>query len=189
MVARVKVSTEPLGSQRDWVRVGDDLWVPAVTRVSVTGESAAENPPLDVEIDVVPEDGRLVAQEVRIRRQPDGPPVTGEAIRSVPVAALTQWAAKEVLRIVGIADNGEISAVPAGVPEEQVQYVRDHGLTDKTVEIVAHTYRLALLMGNTPTKMVEEWLELPRSTAGRWIATARERGLLGKSEGRGKAGS
>lgn len=184
----MKVGTEPVGSERDWVRVGDDLWVPTMTRVTATGQPATGDPPLDVEIDVVPEDGRLVAQEVRVRRQPDGPPVTGEAIRSVPVAALTQWAAKEVLRIVGIADNGEIRAVPAGVPEDQVQYVRDHGLTDKTVEIVAHTYRLALLMGNTPTKMVEEWLDVPRSTAGRWIATARERGLLGKAEGRGKAG-
>ncbi|MGH3722042.1 MAG: hypothetical protein ACRDRI_25010 [Pseudonocardiaceae bacterium] len=183
----MNVKTEPLGSARDWVRVGDDLLVPP-TRVTATGKLNAEDPPLDVEIDVVPEDGRLVAHEVRVRRRPDGPPVTGEAIRSVPVAALTQFAAREVLRIVSIADNGEISAVPAGVPEEQVQYVRDHGLTDKTVEIVAHTYRLALLMGNTPTKMVEEWLEVPRSTAGRWIATARERGLLGKAEGRGKAG-
>jgi hypothetical protein len=184
----VNVKTEPVGSARDWVRVGDDLWVPPMTTVTATGRLNVEDPPVDVEIDVVPEDGRLVAQEVRVRRRPDGPPVTGEALRSVPVGALTQWAAREVLRIVSIADNGEISAVPAGVPEEQVQYVRDHGLTDKTIEIIAHTYRLALLMGNTPTKMVEEWLELPRSTAGRWIATARERGLLGKAEGRGKAG-
>jgi hypothetical protein len=188
MIAHVKVGTEPVGSGRDWVRVGDDLLVPTMTTVTATGEPAAGDPPLDVKIDVVPEDGRLVAQEVRVRRQPDGPPVTGEAIRSVPVAALTQFAAREVLRIVSIADNGETRTVPAGVPDDQVQYVRDHGLTDKTIEIVAHTYRLALLMGNTPTKMVEEWLEVPRSTAGRWIATARERGLLGKAEGRGKAG-
>ncbi|MFZ0877815.1 MAG: hypothetical protein WAN20_25385 [Pseudonocardiaceae bacterium] len=184
----MNVKTEPVGSPRDRVRVGDDLWVPTMTTVAATGRLNPEDPPVDVEIDVVPENGRLVAQEVRVRRRPDGPPVTSEAIRSVPVAALTQFAAREVQRIVDIADNGEISAVLAGVPEEQVQYVRDHGLTDKTIEIVAHTYRLALLMGNTPTKMVEEWLEVPRSTAGRWIATARERGLLSKAEGRGKAG-
>ena len=182
------VRTEPVGSAHDLIRVGDDLLVPLMTKVTATGRLSADDPPLDVEIYVVPEDGRLVAHEVRVRRQPKGPPVTGEAIRSIPVAALAQYAAREVLRIVGIANNGETSAVPAGVPEEQVQYVREHGLTDKTIEIVAHTYRLALLMGNTPTKMVEEWLEIPRSTAGRWIATARERGLLGKTEGRGKAG-
>lgn len=184
----MNVKTEALGSAHDRIRVGDDLLVPTMTKVTTTGRLSADDPPLDVEIYVVPQDGRLVAHEVRVRRQPDGPPVTGEAIRSIPVAALTQYAAREVLRIVSIAANGETTAVRAGVPEEQVQYVRDHGLTDKTIEIVAHTYRLALLMGNTPTKMVEEWLEIPRSTAGRWIATARERGLLGKTEGRGKAG-
>jgi hypothetical protein len=188
MVAHVKVGTDPVGSVWDWVRVGDDLLVPLMTTVTATGNPEAGDPPLDVEIDVVPENGRLVAQEVRVRRQSDGPPVTGETIRSVPVAALTKLAAREVMRIINIAENEEIATVPAGVRDDQVQYVRDHGLTDKTIEIVAHTYRLALLMGNTPTKMVEEWLEVPRSTAGRWIATARERGLLGKAEGRGKAG-
>ena len=39
-----------------------------------------------------------------------------------------------------------------------------------------------------PDKGIEEMLKLPRSTAGRWIAAAREAGYLGHSEGMGKAG-
>lgn len=44
-------------------------------------------------------------------------------------------------------------------------------------------YRCATL-----AQAVQESLQLPRSTAGRWIAAAREAGYLGPSEGMGKAG-
>jgi hypothetical protein len=184
----VKVKVLPGGAPYDVVRVGEDLLVPKLTIVKARGEPHKGDPALDIEIDVVPDSGRLVAQEVRVRRQSDGVAVTGEALRGVPVAGLTKWAARHVKRVISIAPDGTTTAEPAGVPEDQVVYVREHGLTEKTIEIVAHTYRMALLMGNPPTKMIEEWLEVPRSTAGRWIATARERGLLGKAEGPGKAG-
>jgi hypothetical protein len=47
---------------------------------------------------------------------------------------------------------------------------------------------LRLCVSYNPTKGVEEMLKLTRSTAGRWIAAAREAGYLGPSEGMGKAG-
>jgi len=69
-----------------------------------------------------------------------------------------------------------------------VQRFKATGPTDESLWWVAYVYRLALVAGEPPTKTVEQALELPRSTAGRWIAAARQRHLLGESEGAGKAG-
>ena len=141
----------------------------------------------DVEVSVVAENGRLVASEVRLSRGGDGKPVTTESIRLVQVAHLVQWAARHVERVVSATGKGMVTD-PAGVSDEDVEYVREHGLSDRTLQIVAHAYRMGLLMGNSPTKQVEEWLEQPRSTVGRWIAAAREQNYLGESEGPGRAG-
>jgi hypothetical protein len=53
---------------------------------------------------------------------------------------------------------------------------------------VSHLYRYGLAVSYKPTKAVEEGLKLPRSTASRWIAMARQEELLGPAEGPGKAG-
>jgi hypothetical protein len=62
------------------------------------------------------------------------------------------------------------------------------GPTDRALQWVAHVYRYGYAVSFNPTKAVQETLKLPRSTAGRWIAAAREAGYLGPSEGMGKAG-
>ena len=53
---------------------------------------------------------------------------------------------------------------------------------------VSHLYRYGLAVSYKPTRTVEEGLKLPRSTASRWIAMARQEELLGPSEGPGRAG-
>ena len=53
---------------------------------------------------------------------------------------------------------------------------------------VAHFYRLGYAISYGPTKQVAESLGLKRSTAGRWVGMARERGYLEPAEGPGKAG-
>jgi hypothetical protein len=170
------------------VRVGDDLVMPE--RVTVIAYDMDNGP--DVEIEVIPERGRLVAEEIRLRRGKDGAPITTESIRLVQVAHLVQWAAQHVLRLEKLPTEDDSSSatsmVPAGVTDADVEYVREHGLTDRTLQIVAHAYRMGMLMGHSPTKRVEEWLEQPRSTVGRWIAEARKRGYLGASEGPGRSG-
>jgi len=69
---------------------------------------------------------------------------------------------------------------PEGLSEE--------GPSDRVLLWVAHLYRLGLAIDYNPTKAVEENLKVPRSTAGRWIARARERGYLEPAEGQGRAG-
>jgi hypothetical protein len=66
--------------------------------------------------------------------------------------------------------------------------IADHGPTDRALRWVAHMYHYGYAVSYNATKAVVESLKLPRSTAGRWIAAAREAGYLGPSEGTGKAG-
>lgn len=151
--------------------------------VTVYGEDVAG---YDVEVEVVPSSGRLVAQDVRVRQREGGPAVTGEALRSVPVAALTKYAARHAMAH-EYAD-GVTSVTVRLFTSEVVEHMRSAGPVSSTLEAVAHLYRVAVLMGEPPTKAVEEKLGLPRSTAGRWVALARKEGHLGESEGAGRAG-
>lgn len=41
---------------------------------------------------------------------------------------------------------------------DDFDYIAEHGMTDRTLQVVANVYRLALLIRSPPTKMVEEWL-------------------------------
>jgi len=140
-----------------------------------------------VEVEVVPDKGRLAARSVSVRQRPDGPPVTGEVIRSVPVAAFVRSAATVVERAEPVGD-GVFQMLDAALTEQAADEYRQAGPTDRTLRAVAALYRLAYAVGDAPTKGVEQGLGLPRSTAGRWVAMARERGFLGQAEGPGKAG-
>lgn len=183
--APVPVRVSSLGGPADLVSVGPRLLMPRVVLVQVTG--MVDFPHLDVEVHVEAQDGHLIATTVCARQRPGGPAVTGERIRGIPVAHLVQWAASELRRVVETGGD-TVSTVPAGVTEDEVAYVQHSGPTDRALEIVGRTYRMARLMGRPPTKMVEEWLNVPRSTVGRWVAAARTRGFLDKADGPGKAG-
>jgi len=143
----------------------------------------------DVEIRVVPAGGRLTAASVEVRQRKDGPAVTGEAIRAVPVAGLVRQAGGHLLHVDSTHPNGKAHKLSARtIDKAGVERLRQAGPTDETLDWVAYIYRFALVLGEPPTGSVERTLELPRSTAGRWVALARERGFLGVAEGPGKAG-
>lgn len=169
-------------SQR--VDLGDGLFMWTDTRVKWHGGTH------EVEIQVVPVEGRLSAGEVSVRRHQGGagPAVTSEALRRIPVADLVSRAGYLVQ-----ADGVQLET-PLGISrqawpsKEEGDYIARHGLDDTTSAIVARIYRVAYLIGKPPTKTVETVLDLPRSTAGRWVAEARRRGFLGASQGSGKAG-
>ena len=77
--------------------------------------------------------------------------------------------------------------VRRGRPRRRARTSARHGYDDETLRIVARIYRVAYLVGDPPTKKVENVLDLPRSTAGRWVAAARGK-YLAESRGPGKAG-
>jgi hypothetical protein len=177
----MEISTQASGeSLADAVQVAPGLamWPVTVTATDVNG--------YDVVVEVVPSEGRLVAREVRVTQRPDGPPVTGESLRSVQVAMLTKQAARHVLTFQ--EHEGYIEMSPRILTAETVEEIHESGPTRRALEWVAYLYRVAVLMGEPPTKAVESALQLPRSTAGRWVAQARQEGHLGPAEGPGKAG-
>ena len=61
------------------------------------------------------------------------------------------------------------------------------GPSEEDLRIIAMVYQVAYATGTPPTKAVMLRAGVPRSTAGRWIRMARERGLLGPATPR-KAG-
>lgn len=63
------------------------------------------------------------------------------------------------------------------------------GPTDDALQAVAAIYRVAYASGDAPTKAVAERLRLSDRTAARWVGLAREKGYLGPSAGKGKAGT
>jgi hypothetical protein len=64
---------------------------------------------------------------------------------------------------------------------------RGAAVSDDRLRRVAGVYRAALENGDPPTQTVADVLHASRPTAARWVAAARERGLLGAAVP-GKAG-
>lgn len=119
-----------------------------------------------------PASGRYEAREMTVRSE-NGQEVSGEALRSVPVATILR--------------DGIMSALQAATALTFGPPPSDLGKrpTQEALEWVARIYRLALLVGEAPTQAVAGALDLPRSTAGRWVMRARDRGLLTVQDPRG----
>jgi hypothetical protein len=62
--------------------------------------------------------------------------------------------------------------------DQDVAYLRLQGPTDDSLEWVAYFYNLAGVLGLPPARQVEVGLDLPRTTATKWIRRARDKGLL-----------
>ncbi len=165
-------------SWNSYGRLGDGLAVPSPVTITVTGE------PFDLVLEVELQAGRLVCRDLRVRQVDGGPPVTGEALRRIPVSEVIRVALEDLIeRAEEIAPQTWESA-PIGPPPE---HVARHGPTDEALRHVAAIYRFTYALGESPTKGVQDRLGLPRSTAGRWVALARERGFLGPTSA-GRAG-
>lgn len=162
------------------VRSGMVELVPGV-RVAARFEvrfAADDAVPVDVRMVVAFDGDRFHVEELCCHRADGRPPVTGEAIRAVPVAQLLGRAV--VPHVFDVeptgAEDGSIRATPVGAfgPEDVTS-----GPTDDALHKVATVYQLHYACGRPPTKAVEMIFEVPRSTAGRWVSMARDRGLLG----------
>jgi hypothetical protein len=127
-----------------------------------------------LDFEAVYEQGRYVVNQLTIRRREDGPPVTTEGIREIPVHALLR-----------VQLEGYLATL---APLELSDHARGGGgPTEQDLRAVAIVYQIAYATGGAPTKTVMGRLGLTRSTASRWIALARKRGLLGPATPR-KAG-
>ncbi|WP_344689535.1 hypothetical protein [Blastococcus jejuensis] len=140
----------------------------------------ADSDPLDfavkMEIDIV--EGRLSCVSLTAERLPDGPPITSEGLRRVPVAEYVMLAARygrEILleripRSDGTYRLAEFKSPPANFAKD--------GMTDEALEQVARLYAWAQATGRKATGVLLNDYGMPRPTATRWIQTARRRGIL-----------
>ena len=173
-------------------RIGEGAWVDVAPGIGIWSPLRVRDEDLegyDVAVLVLAEPatehsaGSVSAAKLTVTQRPGGPPVTLAGIRSIPVGGLVRFAAVEEAREIERAD-GVIRTTARVAPDE----LADGGPTSTALWWVAYVYRLALVVGDPPTKAVRDALGLSRSTAGRWVSLAREQGFLGPAEGAGKAG-
>lgn len=143
--------------------LGDGLKIPTVITVTSTDVGGYD---VELRAEYDPDAGRYVARAVQVRAG-DGAETTGEALRSIPVATILRDGIMSALQTTLLL-GGERPPADAGKA----------GPTTETLRWVARIYRLALLLGGAPTQAVASGLGVPRSTAGRWVTRARDRGLL-----------
>lgn len=154
------------------------LLVPSRLLYSVEDTDGIDPDGYDLQMEIVFDGQRYVCQELRVRQSKVGPPVTGEALRSVRV----QDELREAIRLVVLdsahaTEDGsiEITRRPEAVPPEGIA---KRGPTDEVLRWVAQIHELAVAFNDPPTKSVQNQLGVSRATAGRWVAAARGRGLI-----------
>lgn len=156
-------------------------------RVVVTGAVGGYRVRLDVEGTEAAggASGRFVCRVLTVDDSASGVPVTTEGLRGIPVATILADQARGWV----FADDGEGSGADLSrLTDGDYEAMRADGPTPQTLDAVAATYRLALVVDGKPTLTVEQTFGVPKPTAGRWVALARQRGHLGPAEGPGKAG-
>jgi hypothetical protein len=152
--------------------------------------SASGNIRVEVDVRFDQELRRYICREFTARG-PVGRPVTTEVLRQ---ARIGDWINMALMRAtvldaeqqpIEVVDNPD-GREPWGLtpPDD----IAAGGPTDRALQWTAHAYHYGYAVSYNATKAVMESLKLPRSTAGRWIAAAREAGYLGASAGMGKAG-
>jgi hypothetical protein len=140
----------------------------------ITASATGHDPDYDLELEIALDGGRYVVRSITCRARKRGA-VTSEGVTDLPVA--------KILRIIVGRVLGNPLASGWGAPGQGAR----QGPTEDALKRVAAVYRMAHLMGLPPTESVAQDLSLPRSTAGRWVSMARQRGFLGPAAPR-KAG-
>jgi len=168
----VQIETKAVG-RAGTVELAEGVRVPKRFSTIVRPERA-DTLPYNVELMVGVENGRFVVDSLTARRRDGGPPVTSDGLRDVPVASLLRQAAQQML--VGLEDVDDDSS---GALVDDVQGLLNDAQSETRLRAIARSYRVAALLGDPPTQAVADAFGVARSTAGRWIAQAREMGVLG----------
>lgn len=134
-------------------------------------------------LEIVLEEGRLVCQEVRVRRGKAGGMDTA-AMRSLNLSGLIDATAAAASFVRTDEGKYEIWASrdtdTVGLWRESVSRTprRGKAISDDELQRVADIYRAANARRKPPTAAVAREMNVPRSTAAKWVMKARERDLL-----------
>lgn len=170
------------------VEVVPGLWFPG-SGVTVFEDRHPSG--LALEVDVVPEDGRLVIDCVRASRGRDSQPVALAAMRQVALKPFLKLALSKALVTLNVKEG---AALKQALSDEYKGHVfwgllsvndRDRlkaqGPTDETLRWVALLYRVALALDEPPVKSVTG-LGVSLRTASNWVSAARAAGYLTDKE-------
>lgn len=189
---------EPMLREGIVLRDGRPVW----RRFRVSAEHVVIEPAFDPEADgrpghalelevAVDERGVPRCRSFTVRAHDNGPEVTGETLRRLPVRTLVRDATARVAAQwrLSEAQGEDMRLVPASPSEGLETYRalledarrprRGSPITDDHLRQVADLYRTALARGDAPTQTVADSMHVVPSTAGRWVKRARERGFLG----------
>ena len=187
----MEINYLPLPEPVGYVDLGEGVQVPERLRAQVTDIGL----PATVEIEVAVREGAVVCEMVSLRAREEGPPVTREMLRDVPVGALASalmansslvwdfshpgWGDVDTSKAVVVGGSSAPAEVQASI-RQQTAPRRRRRVTDELLREVATIYRRHLEEG-APTLGVADELKVSHSTASRYVAMARERGLLGRT--------
>lgn len=131
-----------------------------------------------VDADLEEEGGRLVVRRLTITSRPDGPSITSDVLKSLPVVRIPSLAvAGALLGLLTVEKAGRgVKLRPADLDALP------------TAERAAVVYRAAHFLGMNPTSTVADVLGLSRDVAAKHVQAARLAGLLEPTT-RGKKGA
>lgn len=122
--------------------------------------------------------GKMEVTKLCVAQREGGPPVTGEALRKITVQSIIR---DNVATSIQVAKNwpaGEAISGNGLLTTNDALRLKAAGPVAETLEWVGRVYRLSEIMGEPPTKAVEETFQISRSTAGAWIGRARAAGHI-----------
>lgn len=176
---------DPFVGRRRVDVAGLEVWLPIHHEAVVSG--------MTVTVVVDARADRLVCTQLAVL-DPSG--VDATKLRAIPVRELVREAVGQQSAFPGDAEPDEAGYAKSYDPSSDAfptpagrAWLRDKGPTPETLESVADVYTLARALGDNPTATVASEFALPRSTAGRWVALARQRGHLGAAAGPRRAGT
>lgn len=130
------------------------------------------------------QDGKMTVVELAVQQRDGGRGVTNEGLRKIPVQ---QIARRSLFTDRHIGKPASLKTAYGLLESVDRDRMREAGPAVETVQWAAFIYRVALAVGDGPTKVVGEVFKVSPRTAGLWIAKARRLGFLGEAEGPGKA--
>ncbi len=187
----VEINYLPLPDPVSYVDLAEGVQVPERLLAEVRDSGL----PAVLEIEVAVIDGAVACQMVALRSLDGGPPITRELLRDLPVGRLASvlmanralisdfsssaWGDLDQSRVFLVAGADAPDDVYESVLKQTAPRPRRR-ITDALLAKVAKVYRDQVDEG-APTRAVAKEFMVSHSTAARYVAQARERGLLGRT--------
>ncbi|WP_159842379.1 hypothetical protein [Nocardia sp. CY41] len=165
-------------TDQGWLLYGGRLFAAAPATVVAQPKPDDEDPwEVKVEMRLDIQDGRLVCTKLSAEQLPDGPPVTLDNIRRIPVARIVAAAADEFGLITERKPGGGYSLMSTGFDWPADDFAKN-GPTPDALEDITRVYAFCMASGLSPNAELLKRYGIPKPTTSRWISTARRRGIL-----------